>query len=153
LDDIDKQIVNVIKHTSAACEGLQIETEKLKWSELSKVLENLHGILRKYDEDLVRNLPAETKTLVANAMRKTLVSSLGFTDQTIALLQEERKSSRKCGHGAGDTQVSQYYRVSWRITNLAQVASQFDGSVLSSHLASEIPVVNLSHPVLFLYLI
>ena len=134
----------MIEHTIAACESLQEKAEILKWATLSKVLENLAGILRKYDKERFRSLRPETKKHVVHAMRGALERSLDFTDQTIALPQE---------HGVEDTQVSQYARVGQCITNLAEVASQFDGSVIASHLASEIPVANLSHPVLCLYLI
>jgi hypothetical protein len=144
----------VIKHTIAVCESLQEEAGNLKWATLSKVLENLAGILRKYDEDRFRSLPTKTKRLVVHAMGRALERSLDFTDQTIALLQEhQRESGPKGGHGVEDTQVSQYSRVGRCITNLAEVASQFDGSVVASHPISEIPVANLNHPVLCLYLI
>lgn len=137
----------MINHTIAACESLQEEAENLKWATLSKVLGSLAGILRKYDEDRFRSLPPKTKGLVVHAMGRALERSLDFTDHTIALLQG------KGGHGVEDTQASQYSRVGRCITNLAEVASQFDGSVVASHLASEIPVADLSHPVLCLYLI
>jgi hypothetical protein len=142
----------VIKHAIAACESLQEEAKTLKWATLSKVLENLAGILGKYDGDRFRSLPTKTKRLVVDAMGGALERSLDFTDQTIALLQErQRESGPKGGHGMEDTQVSQYSRVGRCITSLADVASQFDGSVVASHLASEIPVANLSHLVLCLY--
>lgn len=144
----------MIKHTIAACKSLQEEAENLKWAALSKALENLAGILRKYDEDRFRSLPTKTKGLIVHAMGRALERSLDFTNRTIALLQEhQRESGPNGGHGVEDTQVSQCFRVGQCITNLAEVASQFDGSVVGPHLTSEIPVANLSHPVLCLYLI
>ncbi|KAH8587426.1 ankyrin repeat-containing domain protein [Bisporella sp. PMI_857] len=131
LGDIDKEVVNVIKHTSAAYESLQKEAENLNWSELPKVLEMLPGILGTYNEDLFRNLPTETKKHVVNAMGKALESSLDFTDQTIALLQEHQKeSTRKGVDSMGDMQ--QYLRASRCVTSLAHVASQFEGFVSRS---------------------
>jgi hypothetical protein len=151
-DDIDGQVVNAIKETSTACKNPRKEAETLKWSELSKVLEMLPGILGRYDENLFRNFPAKTKKRVVHAMGGTLENSLANTDQVIALLQEhQRESDQKGRNIVGDPQ--QYLRVSRCITNLAHVASQFDGSVLASHLASETLVVNLSYQVLFLDLI
>lgn len=110
--------------------SLQKEAETLKWSELPKVLEMLPGILTKYNEDKFRNLLIETKTRVVNAMSRILASSLDFTDQTIALLQEHQRASTRNGiDSVADSQ--QYLRVSRCITNLAQVASQFEGLVLA----------------------
>ena len=151
-DDIDGQVVNAIKETSTACKNPRKEAETLKWSELSKVLEMLPGILGRYDENLFRNFPAETKKRVVHAMGGTLENSLANTDQVIALLQEHQRVSDQKGRDiARDPQ--QYFRVSRCITNLAHVAWQFDGSVLASHLAPEILIVNLSYLVLFLDLI
>ena len=132
--------------TSRAFEGLQKEAEKLKWSELSKILDILPKILEKYEKKFTC-LPNKTKTHVVDAMGKTLESSLNFTDQTIALLRKhQRDSGPKSGHGIGNRQVLQYDRVGRCITNLAQVASQFDGSVPAFTLTPEGPIANLSKP-------
>jgi hypothetical protein len=90
---------------------------------------------------------------VVDAMGKTLENSLDFTDQTIALLRNhQRESGTKGGHGVEGADVSHYDRVRRCTTNLAQVASQFNKLVLTSHLTSKVPVTNLSQPVLCLHL-
>jgi hypothetical protein len=135
-----------------ACETLQKEGEFLKSSELSKVLEMLAGILRKYDEAIFRNFPPATKRQVVYTMEVSLKRSLGFTDNFIALMQQHQRESEQKGKGTmGDPQ--QYHKVSQCIANLKLTASQFDRLVITLRLASKIAVADLSHPVLLLYLI
>jgi hypothetical protein len=126
--DMQERIVSVIQEANLAFKSLQEKAVTLNRLQLAQVLQNLSTILGKYDSSAVIKLSFETKKRVIDAMEKALACSLDYTDHTIAVHYEyERWLNLESGHIVDSSQDLQSDRVSLCITNLVQVATQFDG--------------------------